>query len=132
MSGEDESHERGGNGGHEKDHQPRESNDKEGRNFQADADPTEEAGRRKQLSAREDAYRREGLLFPGLARELSLKVYESQHQFRHNGLPPENIICGLLLSTFYHHLSSRRADFIMVDAVGKGYIRRKPSPNTLL
>lgn len=95
------------------------------------------AGRRKRggerpSSERERFYRKEGLLFMPLARDLSLRVWETNHYFKHNGMPPEYLIFGLLLSTFYHQFSSRRFDFILLDAMAKGYIKRKPSPNTLL
>lgn len=89
-------------------------------------------GGRPLRSEREKFYRNEAREFPRLARALSLKAYETDHYFKPNGLPLDDLICSLLIRAFYHNFSSRRADYVLEEARQKGFIKYKPAPNTLL
>jgi hypothetical protein len=89
-------------------------------------------GRRDLNSRQEKIDRREGFVFPYLARSLSLKVHELDHYFRYNGLPADVIIFALLMRTFNHHLSARRLDYVLERARQDGLIPMAPMPNTLL
>ena len=89
-------------------------------------------GRRGLNGGQEKIYRREGLVFPYLARSLSLKVHELDHYFRFNGLPADIIIFCLLMRAYYHQLSARRLQFELERARREGLISEIPMPNTVL